>query len=197
MIRRIAFFDFDGTITTKDTMLEFIRFKSGAFMFYIGFILYSPWLVAYKLRIISNQRAKEMILRFFFGKMTLEEFDRHCAAFNEQIIPSLIRNKALSEIKLLKEKGVEIVVVSASPENWVRRWCQSEGIHCLATRLHSDNGKLSGRIAGNNCHGHEKVARIRQAYNLDEFEEIFCYGDTNGDKPLLALATIAFYKPFR
>ena len=54
----IAFFDFDGTITTKDTLLEFIKFSKGNLLFYAGFLLNLHFLVAYKLKIISNQAAK-------------------------------------------------------------------------------------------------------------------------------------------
>jgi len=197
VMRRIAFFDFDGTITTHDSLLEFIRYHAGTTRFYFGFIIHTPWLIAYKLRLISNQRAKEMILQFFFSKMPVDDFEKKCGEFAQNILPSFVRKKALQEINLLKQKGVEIVVVSASPENWVGKWCQAAGIRCIATRLESKDGKLSGRIAGINCHGNEKKARIRQAYDLKEFNEILCYGDTNGDKPLLSLATIAFYKPFR
>ena len=72
--RRIAFFDFDGTITTKDTLLEVIKYRHGKNKFYFGFLLHSPWLVAYKLGIISNQLAKEKVLRYFFRKMSPEQF---------------------------------------------------------------------------------------------------------------------------
>ena len=54
MKKAIAFFDFDGTITTKDTLLEFIRFSKGRFRFYLGFLLYSPYLIAYKIKLIAG-----------------------------------------------------------------------------------------------------------------------------------------------
>ena len=196
-MKRIAFFDFDGTITTRDTLLAFIRYQAGTFAYCIGFLLYSPWLVAYRLQIISNHLAKEKILRHFFGNMPLGKFDQLCEQFCRDVLPQLIRKKSLHEINLLKTGGAEIVVVSASPENWVGRWCADTGIQCLSTKLVTNENKLTGRIAGRNCHGNEKVNRIRDKYKLEEYDEIICYGDTNGDKPMLQLATIAFYKPFR
>jgi phosphatidylglycerophosphatase C len=45
--RRIAFFDFDGTITTKDTLLEIIKFQKGTLRFYTGFLLCSPYIAAW------------------------------------------------------------------------------------------------------------------------------------------------------
>src|SRR5215470_6463338 len=78
MSSRIAFFDFDGTVTTRDTLLEFIRFSKGSLGLYSGFLLNSPWLFAYRLKIISNQAAKQRILSWFFRNTPLTEFDAQC-----------------------------------------------------------------------------------------------------------------------
>ena len=197
MSRKIAFLDFDGTITYKDTFLEFIRFVKGDLAFYMGFLLYSPAMVAFKLNIITNQKAKELIMRHFFAKMTRQEFDDHSERFAKEVIPSLIRDKALVEIEKLKEEGAKIVIVSASAENWVGKWSQALGLDYIATRLQCKNENISGKILGRNCYGEEKVERIKAEYDLSHFEKIYCYGDTEGDKPMLALAHIRFYKPFR
>lgn len=197
MSRRIAFFDFDGTITTKDTLLEVIKYRHGAVKLYLGFLLTSPLLVAYKLGVISNQLAKENVLRLFFGKMPLQAFQEHCDAFAREKIPALIRQKALTEIQQLKDAGAEIVIVSASAENWIRNWCNELQVKLIATELQIKNNAVTGKISGQNCYGEEKVRRIKAAYDLTQYDEIYCYGDTSGDKPMLSLATIAFYQPFR
>ncbi len=197
MKRTIAFFDFDGTVTTKDSLLEFIKYSKGKTRFYFGFILYSPVLIAYKLKIISNQRAKEIMLRYFYGEMPVEKFDNYCNRFSREILPALIRSKALAEIKKFKEKGAEVVIVSASPEYWLKYWCDDMGLKCIATRLIVEDNRITGKIDGINCYGAEKVTRIRQKYDLNIFSAVYCYGDTPGDKPMLALGTIRFYKPFR
>lgn len=196
-LKQIAFFDFDGTITTKDTLLEFIKFTKGVPAFYFGFLLYSPFLIAYKLKIISNQTAKEKVLAHFFRNMSIESFEQQCVAFAQQMIPGLIRPKALVEIKNLKEKGVQVVIVSASPENWIRPWAEPLQLELLGTRLQTQNGLLTGKIVDQNCHGPEKVNRIKACYNLSDYGHIYTYGDTSGDKPMLALGQSQFYKPFR
>ncbi len=197
MKKRIAFFDFDGTITTKDTLLEIIRYHKGTRAFYLGFILYSPFLVAYKIGLIPNYFAKQLVLRHFFGKMKVDIFQAKCDEFTYKVLPSLIRPKAMHEIEILKQEDVEIVVVSASAENWTRKWCDDNGIKNLATKLEIRNGAITGRITGKNCHGEEKVCRIESEYRLSDYAEIYAYGDTSGDKPMLRIATHSFYKPFR
>ncbi len=196
-MKKIAFFDFDGTITTKDTMLELIKFQKGTAAFYSGFLLNSPFLAAYKAKIISNQRAKEKVLVYFFKGTPLASFQSACENFATQILPALIRPAALKEIAELKTKGFEIVIVSASAENWIKTWCHQTGVNLIATKLETINDTLTGKLDGLNCHGEEKVARITAGYDLSQYNEIYCYGDTSGDKPMLALATNAFYKPFR
>jgi HAD superfamily hydrolase (TIGR01490 family) len=195
--KEIAFFDFDGTITKKDTLLEFIKFSKGSFHFYLGFILNLPYLIAYKLKIISNQKAKEKILTFFFEGTPVEVFKSYCSAFSKNVLPKLIRTKAMQEIKLLKEKGISIVIVSASPENWIEDWANSLQLEIITTTLEIKNNKITGKILGQNCHGNEKVNRINQRYNLNEYNIVAAYGDSSGDKPMLSLGQKAFYKPFR
>lgn len=196
-MKSIAFFDFDGTITTKDTLLEFIKFCKGKLNFYKGFLLNSPYLVAYKAGIITNQKAKEKVLAYFFKNITVAEFSRLSEQFTQTILPGLIRPKALEEIARLKQQGTEIVIVSASPENWIKPWATKMGLDLIATNLVVNQDKLTGIINGNNCYGEEKVNRINQLYNISSYETIYAYGDSSGDRPMLSLANKPFYKPFR
>jgi phosphatidylglycerophosphatase C len=195
--KRIAFFDFDGTITTRDTLLEIIKYQKGAARFYAGFLLNAPFLIAYKLKIISNQWAKERMLTHFFGGMDVTDFQKKCDAFADTVLPLLIRKKALHEIEKLKSIGTEIVIVSASAENWIQAWCKKNSMLLIGTQLQLRNNKITGSIEGLNCYGQEKVKRILRLYSLEDYQEIFCYGDTSGDKPMLRLGTVRFYKPFR
>jgi HAD superfamily hydrolase (TIGR01490 family) len=195
-MNRIAFFDFDGTITTKDTLLEIIKYQKGSARFYLGFLLYSPYLVAYKLGVISNQLAKEKILAHFFKKTAQALFQQRCDAFAQESLPALIRPKALEEIKKLKSLNADIVIVTASATSWIQYWCNSNQLQLIGTQLEVKEDKLTGKIVGKNCHGQEKVNRIKAAYDLSKYDEIYCYGDTKGDKPMLGLATFSFYQPF-
>lgn len=197
MKKEIAFFDFDGTITKKDTMLELIRYCRGSLAFYAGLAFLSPSVVFMRLGFLSNKAAKERMLRFFFGGMNEEQFNKLCTDFTVKKLPDLIRPAALEMIRSLKEQQVEIIVVSASAQNWVKPWCDAQGLQLIATCLETKNGLLTGKITGNNCHGVEKVKRIKENFRLEQYQVIQCFGDTKGDRPMLALAHRAFYKPFR
>jgi len=195
--KEIAFFDFDGTITSRDTLLAFIAFVHGRTSLLNGFFRNGHFLIAYRLKIISNQQAKEKILEHFFRGMTLSKFQEECDRFALEILPGLIRPAALAEINRLKKEAVTVVVVSASPENWIRSWANVLNVELIASQLEIKEGKLTGKILGKNCHGQEKVRRIMEKHAIKEYDRIYAYGDTSGDKPMLSLASAAFYKPFR
>jgi phosphatidylglycerophosphatase C len=63
--------------------------------------------------------------------------------------------------------------------------------------LEVKNGVVTGKIDGKNCNGKEKAKRIKQAINLNEYDSIYAYGDSAGDKQMLALATYTYYKNFK
>lgn len=193
----IAFFDFDGTITTRDTLFEIIRFQKGATALYTGMLLLSPALALFKLKLLSRQTMKQLVLRYYFRGAPAAAFRQRCEDFCNGRLPSILRGAALTAIRDHISEGRQVVVVTASAEDWVAPWCRSMGIACIGTRLEVQDGRLTGNIAGLNCNGDEKVARIRALYDLGAFGDIYAYGDSSGDKAMLALAGIREYKPFR
>lgn len=194
--KNIAFFDFDGTITTEDTMLELIKFHFGKKAFYSGMIFISPTLIAMKAGILSRQKAKEKLLSYFFKGMKIEEFQNICKDFSEKKLPSLLREEALDKIEYYKKQNIEVVVVTASAVNWVKYFCEKNQLPLIASELEVVDGKLTGKLKGTNCNESEKVNRIRALYALEDFSEIHCYGDSKGDQAMLAIATHPFYKKF-
>jgi len=191
---KIAFFDFDGTITRKDTLFQFIRFSKGNLVFYTGLLLLSPVLIAYKIGIIPNWRAKELMFSFYFNGMSEEDALKSGNDFSEQIIPRLLRPEAIREIEFHKNLGTKIVVVTASFSIWVKPWCDKNMFELLATEYDTRNGRLTGLIKGKNCHGVEKKRRIEEKFDLLQFDKIYAYGDSLADMEMLNLADIKYLK---
>ena len=76
--KNIAFMDFDGTITKKDSLLEFIKFQKGKLAFYTGFLLNLHWLVGYLLKLVPSDRAKQKVLNYFFAGLEQNLFQEKC-----------------------------------------------------------------------------------------------------------------------
>lgn len=194
---KLALFDFDGTISERDSLPDFIVFAVGRWRFVGGLFWLSPVLLAYLLKLIPNHRAKQKLLAHFFAGWSIQQFKQVASDYAVTRLPQIIRPKALKCIRQHLQSGDAVWVVSASPENWLQDWCQSLGIGLLATRLEVDGERLTGKFDGKNCHGEEKVARIKAQLSLESFSSIYAYGDSSGDLAMFKLADQHFYKPFR
>jgi len=194
---QIAFFDFDGTITTDDSLLKFIRFVVGDFKFIGGLIVLSPMLTFYKLKLIPNDKAKQMMLSYFFKGMSEKAFQEVALHYSLGHIDKIVRPKAIEKILWHKNEGHKVVVVSASLEYWLKPWCDRNNLELIATKLEIKQGMITGQLMSKNCYGQEKVNRIHEKYTLDSYDYIYAYGDSSGDKEMLALADHKEYKPFQ
>lgn len=196
-MKRIAAFDFDGTITCKDTLIEFLRYAGGSARFYAVFALFSPLLVLMKLKLYSNQKAKEKIFEHYFKGMPIEQFDDLCRRFFEEKGLSLIYAEAKAQIAKHKAQGDEIVIISASIENWVCHFAEALSTDkLLATQVEVQDGKITGRFLTANCYGKEKVKRLLSIYPERSNYYLIAYGDSRGDRELLRFADEQHYKQF-
>ena len=194
---KIYCFDFDGTLTKKDTLIEFIKYTKGTTRFLMGFLLYSPLLVLMKLHLADNGKVKERVFRHFFDGMGLDEFDRLCRDFAATHL-DLLRPQGIKRVSECLAQGDRVIVMSASIDNWVKPFFSQpglEGVEVEGTRIEVVDGKVTGRFTTPNCYGAEKVNRLRQAVGDSPCEE--AYGDSRGDRELLAYARKGIYKPFR
>ena len=204
MKKRIYAFDFDGTLTTRDTLIAFIRYAKGTGAFVLGFLRHAHLLVLMKLGLYPNWKAKQNVFSYFFKGMSLEDFDDLCqrfAADNRQ----LLRPEGVRTLEQARADGADIVIVSASIDNWVRPFFTSPDgladnlpkITVLGTQIEIADRKLTGRFLTKNCYGPEKVNRILAQYPNRGKYSLIAFGDSRGDKELLAFADEAHYKPFR
>jgi len=194
---KLALFDFDGTITTDDSLIKFIRFVVGDTKFIWGMALLFPMLTAYKLKLIPNYKAKQMMLSYFFKGMSEEKFMQVAKEYSLKRIDTILRPKAMEKIAWHKEQGHKVVIVSASMECWLKPWCNENNLDLIATKLEIKNGIVTGNFLSKNCYGIEKANSVNEVYDLNDYDHIYAYGDSRGDKELLALADESFYKPFR
>ena len=193
----LALFDFDGTITTDDSLIKFIRFVAGDVKFIWGMTLLSPMLTAYKLKLIPNYKAKQMMLSYFFKGMSEERFRSIAQEYSLKHIDTILRAQAMQKIAWHKEQGDKVVIVSASIECWLKPWCDKNALDLISTKLEIKEGIVTGKLLTKNCYGMQKAHRVKEKYNLSDYDCIYAYGDSSGDKELLNLADKSFYKPFR
>lgn len=195
-MKRLVIFDFDGTLTYNDSFLEFIKFCYGTKAFYAGMLKVAPWLLAFKLKLYPNWKAKEKVLQYFFGGMPEGALLQKGEAFAKERIPGMLRPKAKQALVNHIKAEDRVIVVSASAEQWLAPWCESLGIELLATCMEVNEGKITGKIKGKNCYGPEKVSRLEKFVWVKDYPEVYVYGDSRGDKEILALASHPHYRYF-
>lgn len=187
--RIVAVFDFDGTLTTKDTFVEFIKHSCGTMKFILGFLLYSPLLVLMKLKLYPNDKCKQKVFSFFFKGMSLVDFQHHCESFSLEI-ENFKKSSVFSIFQRHISDGADVYIVSASIEDWIIPFSNKYGVKkVIGTKIEVDtDGILTGRFSTPNCYGAEKVNRFivhepnRQDYSL------WAYGDSRGDKEMIDYA---------
>lgn len=193
-MREIYAFDFDGTLTRRDTFPEFIRFARGNVLMAAGFLLCSPLLVLMKLRLYPNYKTKQRVFSLFFRGMAIGRFDDICARFATER-SDLLRPKGITAMKTAMREGKTVVVVSASIDNWVAPFFP--GVTILGTQIEVKDGRITGRFLSPNCYGKEKVNRLAALFPHRRDYRLTAFGDSRGDRELLAFADERHYKPFR
>lgn len=187
-------FDFDGTLTTTDTLLAFIRHVHGTRRLLWGFLLHAPLLVLMKLHLYPNWQAKQRIFAYFFKGMSEKVFDTHCQQF-ALTHRHLLRHEGVQQIEAAIQEGSDVAIVSASINRWVQPFFPDTRI--IGTEIEIKEGMVTGQFLTPNCYGIEKVKRLRKVFPDLARRHVIAYGDSKGDRELLAIAAEAHYKPFR
>lgn len=185
----IAVFDFDGTLTTRDSFLAFIRFSCGSGRLLKGLLRHAHWLLLMKLGLVDNGKTKERVFSYFFKGVDYDRFcelGRRFALFFEKSI----NEEMLSTMVQHQKEGDKVYVVSASMEEWVLPWCLRHGVeHVVCTQVETDGrGKLTGHFKTRNCYGPEKVRRFTTVEPDRPTYRLVVYGDSRGDREMLQYA---------
>ena len=193
----VAVFDFDGTLTFRDSFLLFLLKTTGYIQFVWGMLYLSPVMVCYGLKLIPNWQAKERFLRHFFRGWTREDLQRLANIYAYRCIPRLLNPKAIARLRWHQQQKHHIILLSASLEAYLSPWAEQVGIdQVIGTRLEIQGNVLTGRIDGKNCYGSEKVKRLTQVLGDLNSYCIHAYGDSRGDLPLLNCVTYPYYRTF-
>jgi phosphatidylglycerophosphatase C len=195
----LAVFDFDGTLTWRDTLVPFLLFSLGPLGFLRVMFMSLPWLLAYALKLMGNQRSKAQLLKFAFAHVPCAELDRKAITYVEHSLANQWQPWTLAALHRHQQAGHCCLIVSASPDIFINTAARKLGMDAvICTEMRRVDGLYTGDMATPNCHGEEKVRRLRAwlAINMPRTAqpEIHIYGDSQGDIPMLRLAHFAWYR---
>lgn len=192
-MKTVAAFDFDGTITYRDTLIPFLRRSCGFGGLGLAIARSSRELALFALGRMSNEAAKQRLIGAALAgkdKAVLQGIAKDWIAG----IP--LRPDVLERLKWHKQAGHHCIMVSASPDVYLEAMASRLGFDALVcTQLEvGQTGLLTGRFATPNCWGSEKVRRLQEQVGPLDQIELHAYGDSAGDYAMLEAADHAWFK---
>ena len=192
----IAAFDFDETLITKDSLFDFLYSSFSHLTFLRKAIIFIPDFIRFMSGSITNQIAKEKLLKLFLLNMEVAEFNKLCESYSKRI-QNIANPDALERLRWHQEQGHATLVISASIEDWIKPWAKQMKINnVIATKLEHNSNKLTGKLSGKNCRGEEKVVRFQKEYPDYKRYQLYMYGDGKSDQQMFNIADFVFKKKF-
>ena len=191
-MEKLAIFDIDYTITRKETLMEFFKYIVSKDIKNIKFLpraLYSG--LMYGIKVYDEKRVKECFLKFI-ENIDEAELAKLTKSFYDEKISKILYKDAVDMIKKLKKEGYMVVLISASPEFYVKEFYAIKEVDLIiGTKFTFEGGKFIRKMDGNNCKGEEKVRRLNKVLkekNIKvDFKNSYMFSDSLSDKPLLDL----------
>lgn len=191
-MEKLAIFDIDYTITRKETLMEFFKYIVSKDIKNIKFLpraLYSG--LMYGVKVYDEKRVKECFLKFI-ENIDEAELAKLTKSFYDEKISKILYKDAVDMIKKLKKEGYMVVLISASPEFYVKEFYAIKEVDLIiGTKFTFESGKFIRKMDGNNCKGEEKVRRLNEVLkekNIKvDFKNSYMFSDSLSDKPLLDL----------
>ncbi len=194
--RPLVAFDFDGTLTCRDSFQAFLAWRSGRLRYAAGMARLAPAFARYG-RDRDRGSLKAGMVREFLAGLKRDALVADAERFAAERARSLLRPDAVKCWRLWQKQNARLVIVTASPEILVAPFGRGLGAEAvIGTRLaFSDHDWVTGALDGPNCRGEEKVVRLRAAFGDDVRLEA-AYGDSSGDDAMLAIAGEAGMRVF-
>ena len=193
----VVAFDFDGTLTVRDSFMAFLRWRVSPARYGLGLLRLAPAVIAFLVH-RDRGKVKAAAVREYLKGLPREQLEAQAREFAETQVRRLLRPDAVAAWKRWRTDHVRLVIVTASPEILVAPFARGLGADTLiGTELAFDaQDRVQGGFVTPNCRGPEKVTRLKAAFGAD-FELKAAYGDTSGDREMLAMAEIRGYRIFQ
>ena len=193
----IVAFDFDGTLTVRDSFTAFLKWRAGPARWAAGCARLFPDGTSYLFH-RNRGRIKAAAVREFLSGVPREQLEKEARTFANYASASLFRPDALATWRRWQQRGARMVIVTASPDIIVAPFARGLGCDKLiGSGIAFDQGdRVIGTLAGPNCRGPEKVRRLREVFGED-VHLTAAYGDTSGDREMLKIADEKGYRVFK
>lgn len=195
MMKKLYLFDFDGTLTYKDTMFLFLKFYDPA-KFSVQFLKHVPLFILLKMKLADAEAVKKSLISSILKGQSRYQIEKKAQLFFEENYPSIFRENALDFINNIDKTHTESYIVSASLDIWVKPFAEKFNMKLLSTQAEFKNDIFTGKFVGKNCNKEEKINRVKLEIGDKKFDKIIAFGDTSGDKAMFKFANESHYRFF-
>jgi phosphatidylglycerophosphatase C len=187
--RIVAAFDFDKTISTRDNVVPFLRALLGRTRLTRALLAISPRLARAALNDERRDAAKVALVRHTLAGYDAGRIATVAVEFADDVVAHHLRPDVVERVAWHRNQGHELVIVSASFTSYLDPIAARLGFAAvLATELAvGDDGRLTGELVRPNVRGAEKVRRLDEWLGAGP-AFVWAYGDSSGDRELLARA---------
>ncbi len=189
-----ALFDFDGTITSKDTtillLVELLKLRpwlfSGLLWFLFRMIVSNDS--------VSKQRYKNKAIGHLIKDLSDMQLSGALQYFSDKV-KTLYRPSVLRSIDQAIQDGCTVLIVTASP-SFAIGFCVSElPLLVLGTEFEKKESAYTGLLSGENCYGQEKVNRLEKwaKSNNIQLNVELAWSDHFSDLYMLKLSKVRYW----
>lgn len=194
-MKKLYLFDFDGTLTYKDTLFLYLKFYDPA-KFRKQFLIHIPLFILLKLKLADAEKVKKSFIASVLKGQTRHRIAQKSQQFFDRYYPEIFRSAALEFIANIDRNNTESFLVTASLDIWVKPFADELKLELLSTQAEFVNDVFTGNFVGKNCNGEEKVHRIQIAITGKKFDKLIAFGDTSGDRPMMDFADESHFEFF-
>ena len=195
----VVAFDFDGTLTVRDTVWPFISLlvpKRKVLKVFLSGLTRNLRAVVQR----DRDFLKLNVLAKSLEGLPVEKVNLIAEKYADHVLKYWMRSDTCARLRWHQKAGHTVVIVSASFESYLGPIAHKIGVeHVLASRLEvvadSDGGHcFNGKLFGENCRGVEKIQRFRE-WSAAQPGLVFryAYGDSAGDQELLSASGEAIW----
>lgn len=189
----LVLFDFDGTLCKIDSFTGFMRYVFSKPHFYQNCLKISPFILAYYSKLYSAQQMRQKIYHCFFQNLDVKTIQKSALQYSTVLLNQHLNPQMLNRLHYHQQQQHHIVIVSASLNLYLQPIADQLKVDVICSQVDTFYHKLTGYYQTKDCSGEEKVKRLKQKYDVSQYQHIYAYGNSHEDFALLDLATHAFW----
>jgi phosphatidylglycerophosphatase C len=162
----LALFDFDGTITTHETMPDFMRQATSPLRRVLGIPVFAPILAGYKMGLVAGTTIRNAVTLFGFRDVPAAQVHAAGERFAAEYIPGVLRPEAMQRIAWHQARGDKVVLVSGGLDFYLAPWCKQHGLELICSTLETRGERLTGRYQARNAWARKRHGACANATNL-------------------------------